>query len=186
MIRGKWVLEQLLGTPPPPPPPNVPALSEKSQVNGQVLSMRDRMVQHRANPACASCHAMMDPPGLALENFNAVGQWRTRSEANTPIDASGMLPDGTRFDGPIGLRQALLHHPERFVETVAEKRVVYALGRGLESHDRPVIRQLVRGAAPDNYRIQSLILGIVNSAPFQMKRSLPADPLAGPTVARRP
>ena len=185
VIRGKWVLEQLLGTPPPPPPPNVPALSEKSQVNGQVLSMRDRMVQHRANPACASCHSMMDPPGLALENFNAVGQWRTRSEANTPIDASGMLPDGTRFDGPIGLRQALLRRPERFVETVTEKLVVYALGRGLESHDRPVIRQLVRAAAADNYRMQSLILGIVNSAPFQMRRSLPADPLAGPTVAGR-
>jgi mono/diheme cytochrome c family protein len=185
VIRGKWVLEQLLGTPPPPPPQNVPALNERSQVNGQVLSMRDRMVQHRANPACASCHAMMDPPGLALENFNAVGQWRTRSEANTPIDASGVLPDGTRFDGPLGLRAALLRRPERFVETVTEKLAVYALGRGLESHDRPVIRQIVRQAAPDNYRMQSLILGIVASTPFQMRRSSPAAASTSSTVARR-
>ena len=174
VLRGKWILEQLLGTSPPPPPANVPDLKAKSDATGKVLSMRDRMVQHRADPACASCHAMMDPPGLALENFNAVGQWRTRSEANTPIDASGTLPDGTTFQGPEGLRQALLRRPEQFVQTVTEKLFVYALGRGIEYYDRPVIRQIVRDAASDHFPLQSLVMGIVRSPSFQMRRS-PAE-----------
>ena len=170
VVRGKWILENLLGMPPPPPPPDVPDLKD-TNAEGQVLSMRDRMVQHRANPACASCHAMMDPLGLALENFDAVGRWRTRSEAFTPVDASGALPDGTPFEGVDGLREALLTRSELFVTTLTEKLLTYALGRGLEYYDAPAVRRIVRAAAADDYRFQSLLLGVVNSLPFQMRRS---------------
>ena len=176
VLRGKWILENLLGTPPPPPPPNVPDLKEDN-AEGEVLSMRDRMVQHRANPVCASCHAMMDPLGLALENFDAVGRWRTRSEAFTPIDASGAMLDGTTFDGVDGLREVLLGRSELFVTTLTEKLLTYALGRGVESGDAPVIRAIVRTAAGADYRFQPLLMGIVQSLPFQMRRS-PAAPAA--------
>ncbi|MBI3895447.1 MAG: DUF1592 domain-containing protein [Acidobacteria bacterium] len=169
VLRGKWVLENILGTPPPPPPPNVPSLKEDKDV--QNLTMRERMELHRANPACASCHKLMDPLGFALENFDAIGRWRTTiGAASTPIDVSGELPDGTKFDGPAELRKILLSHPEQFVNTFIEKLLTYALGRGIEYYDRPAIRKITREAAPD-YRWSSLTLGIVKSAPFQMRRS---------------
>ena len=170
VLRGKWVLENILGAPPPPPPPNVPPLQEGSP-GGKVLSMRERMVQHRANPVCASCHQLMDPVGLSTENFDAVGRWRTRDEGGTPIDASGGLPDGSTFEGVAGLRQALLNRPELFVRTMTEKLLTYALGRGLEYFDAPTARTIMREARSSDYRFSSLIQGIVNSAPFQMRRS---------------
>jgi hypothetical protein len=170
VLRGKWILENILGAPPPPPPPDVPQLREKNP-DGKVLSMRDRMVQHRANPVCASCHSRMDPLGLALEPFDAVGNWRTTSESDGPIDASGTLPDGTSFNGPRQLRQVLLARPDAFVSTVAEKLLTYALGRGLEYYDAPTLRALTRTVASDDYRFSALLLGIVQSTPFQMRRS---------------
>ena len=170
VLRGKWILDNILSAPPPPPPPNVPGL-EDTNTEGEVLSMRDRMVQHRKNPVCASCHAQMDPLGLALENFDAVGRWRTHGESNNPIDASGVLPNGLEFDGPAGLRQALLHDPELFATTVTEKLLTYALGRGLAHYDAPAIRAITHDAAGSDYSFSSLIIGIVNSTPFQMRRS---------------
>lgn len=170
VVRGKWILENLLGTPLPPPPPDVPALIEKANPGEQEQSMRDRIAQHRANPACASCHAMMDPLGLSLENFDMVGRWRTVDEALLPIDASGALPDGTKLDGPSGLRTMLLSDPDRFVRTVTEKMLTYALGRGLEYYDMPAVRKITRDAGRNHYRASSLILGVVNSRPFQMRR----------------
>ena len=167
--RGKWVLENILGTPPPPPPPDVPDL--ETAEGGQALSMREAMEQHRANPVCASCHRLMDPLGLSLENFDAVGRWRARSETRGAIDASGELPDGTPFDGPSGLRAALLRHPDRFVTTVTEKLMTYALGRGVEYYDAPAVRAIVRDAAGGGYRLSSLVKGVARSAPFQMRRS---------------
>jgi mono/diheme cytochrome c family protein len=170
VVRGKWILENILGTSPPPPPPNVPEL-KPTGAPGQVLSMRDRMVQHRASPACASCHAVMDPIGLALENLDGVGRVRTLGESSEPIDASGSLPDGTRLVGPAGLRQALLTKSDQFVTTLTEKLLIYALGRGVEHYDAPTVRAIVRESADDGYRLSNLILGIVRSAPFQMRRS---------------
>jgi hypothetical protein len=169
-IRGKWLLENILGAPPPPPPPNVPSLMEEEGKEGKVLTMRQRMEQHRANPVCATCHARMDPLGFALENFDALGKWRT-SEGGTPIDPSGQLPDGTQFQGPAELRKILLSRREQFVTTVTEKLLTYALGRGLEHYDQPVVRKIVREAAPNGYRWSSLIVGVVSSTPFQMRRS---------------
>jgi len=168
VLRGKWILENILGTPPPPPPPNVPSLPEDTG-GAKVMSMRERMEQHRANPVCASCHALMDPLGFALENFDAVGEWRA-AEGGTKIDSSGALADGTKFDGPGDLRRALLKHPEQFVTTVTEKLLTYAMGRGVEYYDQPAIRRVLREAAPDNYRWSSIVMGIVNSTPFQMRR----------------
>ena len=169
VVRGKWILENLLGTSPPPPPPNVPELKPNSEA-GAVLSMRDRMVQHRANPVCAGCHAIMDPIGLSLENFDAVGKARTLGESSEPIDASGSLPDGTAFVGPTGLKQALLAKSDQFVTTIVEKLLTYALGRGLEYYDAPSVRGIVHEAARNNYRFSSsLIVGVVRSAPFQMR-----------------
>jgi hypothetical protein len=165
-IRGKWVLEQLLGTPPPPPPPNVPSLKEDA--SAQPVTMRQRMEQHRANPACAVCHRIMDPLGFALENFDGLGRWRDSAVPGTgPIDSSGVLPDGTRFDGPAGLREVLLNRQELFVETFTERLLTYALGRGVEEYDRPVIRKIVREARDPRW--SSIILGIVKSTPFQMR-----------------
>ena len=168
VVRGKWILENLLGTPPPPPLPNVPPLKPTNN-EGAVLSMRQRMEQHRANPVCASCHAMMDPLGLSLENFDAVGKWRTLGESSTPIDAKGRAPDGTLFEGPAGLRDMLLHS-DRFVPTLTEKMLTYALGRGLEYSDMPAVRAIVRDAAKNDYRLSALIVGIVQSPPFRMRR----------------
>jgi hypothetical protein len=170
VLRGKWVLENLLGAPPPEPPPNVPTLEETNE-EGKPLSMRQAMTQHRENPACAVCHTAMDPIGFSLENFDAVGGWRDLSEAGTPIDASGTLPDGASFTGPTGLRDLLLDRSDDFVGTVTEKLMGYALGRGLEYYDAPTVRQIVRDAAGVDYRWSSIILGIVKSSAFQMRRS---------------
>ena len=169
VLRGKWVLENILGTPPPPPPPDVPDLEETSE-EGRALTMRERMEEHRANPACAACHARMDPLGFALENFDAIGGWRT-TDAGSPIDSSGVLPDGTRFEGAPGLRKVLLSRREEFVMNVTDKLLTYALGRGVEYYDAPTVRSIMREAAPGDYRWSSLITGIVKSTPFQMRRS---------------
>ena len=169
VVRGKWILENLLGTPPPPPIPGVPPLKPPSFA-GKVLSMRERISQHRSSPVCASCHAMMDPLGLALEQFDGVGKWRALDESGAPIDASGALPDGTKFNGADGLRTALLSS-DRFIATLTEKMLTYALGRGVEYYDMPAVRAIVRDAARDDYRLTSLIRAIVSSAPFQMRRS---------------
>jgi hypothetical protein len=173
VLRGKWVLENILGTPPPPPPPNVPSL--KDDKNTKAMTMRQRMEQHRANPACAVCHKVMDPIGFALENFDATGRFRTTNGGadKTPIDVSGSLPDGTPFQGPAELRQILMSHGEQFVDTFTEKLLTYALGRGVNYVDAPVVRKVVRDAAPNNYRWSSLVLGIVNSTPFQMRSAQP-------------
>lgn len=166
--RGKWILETLLGTPPPPPPPDVPALKAQNH-EGKLLTIRGQMEQHRSNTVCASCHSRMDPLGFALENYDGVGKFRS-SEAGTAIDPSGRLPDGTEFVGPAGLRQALLNgHRDEYLQTVTSKLLIYALGRGLEYYDKPVVRAIVRRAARDNYRLSSLITAIVSSTPFQMR-----------------
>ena len=170
VLRGKWILENLLSSPPPPPPPNVPALDETTD-DGRPRSMREAMEQHRANPVCASCHKLMDPLGFALENFDAVGRWRERSESNTPIDATGVMPDGRQFEGPTGLRTVLLGAPDQFVTTVTEKLMTYALGRGVEYFDAPTIRDIVRNAEREDYRFASIVSGIVNSTPFQMRKA---------------
>jgi hypothetical protein len=167
VLRGKWVLENLLGAPPPPPPGAVPPLEASGAIDA--LPLRELMERHRASPVCKSCHAPMDPLGFALENFDAIGRWRP-ADAGAPIDASAVLPDGTAFDGPAGLRKVLLRRPEQFVNTVAERMLTYAVGRGLEYYDAPAIRQIVREAAGDDYRWSSLILAIIKSTPFQMRR----------------
>jgi mono/diheme cytochrome c family protein len=168
--RGQWILENLLGTPVPPPPVNVPPLPE-NEPGAKILTMRERMVQHRANAVCASCHQLMDPVGLATENFDAIGRYRTQNEAGGPVDASGGLPDGSAFDGAIGLRKAVLNRPDLFVSTLTEKLMTYALGRGLEYNDAPAVRGITRRAREDGSRFSSVVLGIVNSTPFQMRRS---------------
>jgi hypothetical protein len=170
VLRGKWILENIVGTPPPPPPDNVPLLQE-TDAQGRVLSMRERMVQHRSRPECASCHRLMDPAGLSLENFDAVGRWRTRTESGSAVDASGGLPDGSEFTGISGLRTALLRKPELFARTLTEKLMIYGLGRGLEYSDAPSVRAVVRRAATEDFRFSSLVLGIVRSDPFQMRMS---------------
>ena len=172
VVRGKWVLENILGTPPPPPPPDVPSLPDRNE-GSTPQSLRGRLEQHRANPVCASCHVRMDPLGFGLENFDGVGRWRETGEAGTAIDASGTLPDGTAFDGPAELRNVLLSRRDEFVRTVAEKLLTYALGRGLEHYDMPATRTIVREAAASDYRWSSLILSVARSMPFQMRRSEP-------------
>ena len=169
VVRGKWILENLLGTPPPPPPANVPPLSDEG--SDAVLSMRERMVEHRRNPVCASCHAIMDPIGLSLENFDAIGRYRNRTAGFEPLDVEGSFPDGTTFDGAGGLRETLLDRSDQFVRTLASKLLTYSLGRAVEHHDMPAVREIERDAAGDGYRFSSLILGIVKSAPFQMRRT---------------
>ena len=169
VVRGKWIMENLLGTPPPEPPPNVPTLEEKNE-EGKELSMRAAMVRHRRNPACSACHAPMDPLGFALENFNAIGGWRTMDGPST-IDASGAFPDGVKFEGPSTFREALGAHNEQFVGVVVERLLTYALGRGAESFDKPAIRKIATESAQNNHRWSSIILGIVKSIPFQMRSS---------------
>ena len=173
-IRGKWVLEQLLGTPPPPPPPNVPSL--KDDASTKTMTMRARMEEHRASPQCSVCHRLMDPVGFSLENFDGLGRWRDSTGPGTgSIDSSGVLPDGTKFDGPEGLREVLLSKRDLFVETFTERLLTYALGRGLEQYDSPVVRKITREAAADDQRWSSIILGIIKSAPFQMRRVSDGD-----------
>ena len=169
VIRGLWILENFLGAPPPPPPPDVPALQDNTV--SASLSVRERLAEHRANAACATCHNLMDPVGFALENFDAVGRWRTVAHGK-PIDASGGLPDGSRFEGVDGLEQALLQRPQVFVGTLTEKLLTYALGRGIESYDAPAVREIVRNAALKDYQFSSVILEIVDSIPFKMRKSL--------------
>ena len=168
VIRGKWILENIFGTPPPPPLPNVPELKEERNP-AKVLPMREQMARHRANPVCASCHAQMDELGFALENFDAIGEWRTIDAAGAPINASATLPDGTTFNGPVELRRVLLNHSDDFLTTVTEKLLTYALGRGLDAADAPAVRQIKRDAAPARYRFASLVRAIVASTPFQMR-----------------
>ncbi len=168
VIRGKWILENILGTPPPPPPGNVPALKDNTVSSS--LSVRERLAEHRRNVACAGCHNLMDPVGFALENFDAVGRWRTLEEGR-PVDASGGLPDGSRFDGVAGLEQALLKRPELFVGTLTEKLLTFALGRGVEPYDAPAVRKIVREARARDYRFSSIVEGIAASTPFQMRRA---------------
>jgi hypothetical protein len=168
VLRGKWVLENILGTPPPPPPDDVPALKDNTVAAN--LSVRERLTQHRADAACARCHDLIDPIGFSLENFDAVGRWRD-VEQGSPIDASGGLPDGRRFTGVADLERGLLDRPELFVGTLSEKLLTYAVGRGLEHSDAPAIRSVVRNAKQDDFRFSSLILGIVKSVPFQMRSS---------------
>ena len=170
VLRGHWLLQQMLGSPPPPPPPDVPALPDRGE-GGRPASVRERLEQHRANPVCANCHAPMDPLGFALEHFDAIGKWRATGEGGGPIDASGVFPDGTGFEGLAGLKAMLLGRHEQFVWTVTEKLATYALGRGLEHYDMPAVRAIIRGAAADDYTWSSLVLGIVESTPFQMRSS---------------
>src|SRR3989449_3325337 len=167
VLRGKWVLENLLGTHPPDPPPNVPPLKPNPAAGPQTV--RQRMEEHRANPACSSCHRMMDPIGFALENFDGIGKWRTK-EAGQKLDASGQLVDGSKIDGVVSLRQGLLHYSPQFVRTVTEKLLTYALGRGVEYDDMPVVRSIVHEAAKNDYSLSAIVLEIVKSAPFQMNR----------------
>jgi hypothetical protein len=163
VLRGKWILTNILGTPPPPPPPNVPPFNE--QASG---TMRERMVQHRTNPACSGCHSVMDPVGFAMENFDAIGHWRTK-DGGAPIDASGALPDGAAVSGPAAVISALAAHPEQFARTMTEMMLTYALGRGLEYYDMPVVRSVAREAGKKDYRFSEIVLGIVKSPPFEMK-----------------
>ena len=169
VVRGKWILENLLGTPPPPPPANVPPLGEDG--SDAALSMRERMVQHRRNPVCAACHAIMDPVGLSLENFDAIGRWRERTDGFEPLDVTGSFPDGTTFAGAAGLRDTLLDRSDQFVRTLAAKLLTYGLGRAVGHYDMPAVRAIEREAAADGYRFSSLILGVVKSTPFQMRRA---------------
>ena len=171
--RGKWILDNVLGTPPPDPPANVPALDDR-KTQAKVATLRERMSAHRANPACAACHNIIDPTGFALENFDAVGRWRVVDESFNRIDASGALPDGTPFDGVTDLTAALVRRPARFVTTVTEKLVTYALGRGLEHYDMPAVRRIVNDAAQNDFRFQAIVAGIVNSYPFRYRRSAEA------------
>ena len=168
VIRGKWILNTILGAPPPDPPPNVPALSEQ-RTQTRAPTMRERMAQHRSNPMCASCHTMIDPTGFALENFDATGKYRIVDESFNPIDASGALPDGRKFDGVAELRSALAARPERFVNTLTEKLLTYALGRGLEYYDMPAVRKILADSAPDGYRMHAIVAGVVKSYPFEYR-----------------
>jgi hypothetical protein len=168
--RGQWVLENILNAPVPDPPPNIPALKEKGEKGAQNLPMRQQMEAHRASPACMGCHSRMDPIGFALEKFDAIGRWRDADEG-LPIDASGVLLDGSKFDGPAGLREALLKRPELLAYAFTEKLLTYSLGRQLEYYDAPSVRQIVRNTAPSNYRWSSVVFEIVKSVPFQMRRS---------------
>jgi hypothetical protein len=173
VIRGKWVLENLVGAPPPPPLPDVPALKDNTVAAN--LSVRARLAEHRANAACASCHNLMDPIGFSLENFDAIGRWRTL-EDGLPIDATGGLPDGSKFASVAGLEAGLLKRPDIFVSTLTEKLLTFALGRGVESYDAPAVRKIVRDARADDYRFSSIILGIANSTPFTMRKAATVNP----------
>ena len=176
--RGKWILENILGTPPNPPPAGVPPLKENA-IGAKAMTVRERMEAHRKDPACAGCHKVLDPIGFAMDNFDGVGAWRTLGEDGTKIDASGQLADGTKVNGVSDLRNALLSRPNVFVGTMTEKLMTYALGRGVEYYDMPAIRAVVRDAARNNYRFSSLILGVVKSTPFQMRRSADESERAG-------
>ena len=172
VLRGKWVLENLLSSAPPPPPADIPSLSTEGTEREKPLSLREAMTRHRASPACAGCHARMDPIGFAMENFDAIGRWRERDATNgQAIDVTGVFPDGTRFEGITGLKQVLLRQPEQFVGTIAEKLLMYALGRNVQYYDAPAVRGILREAAAQNYTFSSLVLGVVKSRPFLMRQA---------------
>jgi hypothetical protein len=173
VLRGKWILTNLLGNPPNPPPPNVPALKE-NEAGAKKLSLRERMEQHRANEPCKGCHKLMDPLGFSLENFDAVGQWRTNDDGSQ-IDPSGTLFSGANVDGPVSLRNMLTSNPDVFAKVLTEKLMTYALGRGVEYADMPTVRGILRDASHDNYRFSSIVLGIVKSTPFEMKEKQGAE-----------
>lgn len=183
VLRGKWLLETVLGAPPPEPPPNVPGLPDRG-AGGRPASVRERLEVHRRNPVCASCHAPMDPLGFALENFDAIGSWRDVSEAGTPIDATGTLPNGVKFEGPAGLRQVLLAGGDRFATTVTDRLLAYGIGRGLSHVDRPTVRHIVKDAAADRYRWSSIVLGVVKSVPFQMRAAASPEAMRSASAAR--
>jgi hypothetical protein len=168
VLRGRWVLDALLGAPPPPPPPNIPAFPDSDRT--RPASVRERTERHRRNPVCAGCHARMDPIGFSLENFDAVGAWRTVEEGGAPIDARGTLPDGTAIDGAAGLRAYLLTQREAFVRSMAAKLLTYATGRVLEPSDQPSVGAIMQEAAAGEYRWSSVILAVVHSDPF-LKRT---------------
>jgi len=171
VVRGKWVLQNILGAPPPEPPPNVPSLQENGEKVTRVHTLRERLEQHRAAPVCASCHKLMDPIGFALESFDAVGRFRTYDENFELLDTSGVYADGSTIDGLVGLRAVLMNHSDQFLANVTTTLMTYALGRGVEYYDAPAVRAILRDAAPQNFRFSSLVLGIVKSAPFQMRRT---------------
>ena len=172
VLRGVWILENLLGMPPPPPPPNIPDLTA-TDADGRVLSMREQMEVHRQNPSCAVCHVRMDPLGFAMENFDAIGRYRTHSAANVPVDATAVFADGTPLDGVAGVRGFVLKHRENYVHTFVEKLLTFALGRHVDHRDQPAVRKIVRDAAPSDYKWSALILGVVNSAPFRATQTKP-------------
>src|SRR5687767_1754221 len=182
VLRGKYIISNLLNTPPLPPPAVVPDLEESAHKD-KPSTVREQLERHRTNPVCGSCHRNIDPVGFALENFDAVGQWRQSTREGLAIDAAGVLSDGTKVDGPVALRKALLARPDVFAGTVTEKMLIYALGRGLEPVDMPVVRGIVRSAGPRNYAMQALIQGIVRSAPFQMRTKL-TNSVAPATITR--
>jgi hypothetical protein len=171
VVRGKWVLQNILGAPPPEPPPNVPSLQENGEKVTRVHTLRERLEQHRAGAVCASCHKLMDPIGFALESFDAVGRFRTYDENFELLDTSGVYADGSTIDGLVGLRAVLMNHSDQFLANVTTTLMTYALGRGVEYYDAPAVRAILRDAAPQNFRFSSLVLGIVKSAPFQMRRT---------------
>jgi hypothetical protein len=181
-LRGKWIMDNLLGAPPPNPPPNTPPLKDNAE-GSKPLPVRTRLEEHRTNPACAGCHKLMDPIGLALENFDAVGAWRIH-DSGFPVDPTGTLIDGTKVDGPVSLRQALARHSDAFIRTLTEKLLTYALGRGMEYYDMPAVRAIDREAARNNNRFSSFIVGIVKSVPFQMRRAEESQPATSGELAQ--
>jgi hypothetical protein len=183
ILRGKYVISNFLNTPPLPPPDDVPQL-EASAPKDRPSTVREQLELHRANPVCASCHRSMDPIGFALENFDAVGQWQKTTREGLTIDNAGVLVDGTPIDGPVALRKALQSRPEVFVGTITEKLMIYALGRGLEPYDLPVVRKVLKNTAKDNYRLSSVILSIVQSDPFQMRTKLATETTAVKAIAQ--
>jgi len=184
VFRGKYVLSTFLNTPPPPPPPNVPSLDESNKDSKIPKTVRAQLELHRKNQPCMGCHRVIDPPGFALENFDSVGQWRDKGADGSPLDVAGTLADGSQVNGPVALRQAILSRPDAFVTVVTEKMLTYALGRGLEPADMPVVRRIVKKAAHNDYRLSSIVTGIVESAPFQMRTKLePAETVQRPADA---
>ena len=177
VYRGKYVLTTFLNTPPPPPLPNVPSLEESTKgAATKPKTVREQLELHRSSPTCAGCHRVIDPVGFALENFNPVGQWRDADPQGGRLDTGGVLADGSKVNGPVALRNAILSRPEAFVTTLTERLMTYALGRGIEPSDMPVVRRIVRNAAQRDYALQAIINGIVESAPFQMRTKLePAE-----------
>jgi hypothetical protein len=167
VLRGKWILENLLHSPPPPPPAAVPALDDTKI--GESATLRQQMEEHRKNPACASCHARMDPLGFGMENFDAIGAWRD-TDGKFPVDASGELPNGKRFSGPVELKRIVAEERERFLRGLSEKLLTYALGRGLERSDKLVVNEMVRRASANGYQFHQLVLAVVESHPFQRRQ----------------